>query len=121
MASHRRKENPELSRLIAELHHAAKAHDAPFWDAVARRLARPRHQVVPLNTGQLERLASAGETVVVPGKLLADGRLAKKLTVGAFSFSEEARAKVHAAGGAAVPLRELLKSHPNGTGVRLLA
>jgi len=57
----------------------------------------------------------------VPGKLLADGRLAKRLTVAAFGFSAEARGKIHAAGGAAVTLRELVKSHPDGSGVRLLA
>jgi large subunit ribosomal protein L18e len=107
--------------LLVELRRAARAHQAPVWGSVADRLERARHQVAPMNVGQLERLAEAGETVVVPGKLLAEGPLTKKLTVGAFSFSEGARAKVHAAGGAALPLSALLKSNPNGAGVRLLA
>jgi len=121
MAARRRKGNPELARLVAELKKAARTHTAPVWAAVADRLERPRHQVVPLNVGQLERLAEAGETVVVPGKLLADGRLAKRLTVGAFGFSAEAREKVHAAGGATLSLQELVKTHPDGAGVRLVA
>jgi len=121
MAARRRKGNPELVRLVGELKKAARTHTAPIWAAVAERLERPRHQLVPINVGQLERLADAGETIVVPGKLLADGRLAKRLTVGAFGFSAEARGKIHAAGGAAVSLRELVKSHPDGSGVRLLA
>jgi large subunit ribosomal protein L18e len=84
-------------------------------------LERTRHQVNPLNVGHLERLAEAEEWVVVPGKLLADGPLSKPLTVGALSFSAGARSKVHAAGGTALTISELLQAKPDGAGVRLLA
>jgi large subunit ribosomal protein L18e len=116
-----RKENPELARVIIDLKKAAKAHKAPVWRAVADRLSRPRHQVFPLNVGHLERLAEPKETVVVPGKLLAQGHLTKPLTVGASSYSTEARSKVQAVGGTTLSIPELLKSHPDGKGVRLLA
>jgi len=116
-----RKENPELTRVIIELRKAAKAHRAPIWRAAADRLTRPRHQVFPLNVGHLERLAEAKETIVVPGKLLAEGNLTKPLTIGAVSYSSEARSKVTAAGGTALSISQLLKSHPDGKGVRLLA
>jgi len=121
MAARRRKANPELVRVVVELKKAARAHRAPIWAAVAERLERPRHQVVPVNVGQLARVASADETVAVAGKLLADGRLDKRLTVGAFAFSTEARGKIRAAGGSAVSLSELVKTRPDGAGVRLLA
>lgn len=107
--------------LMLDLRRAARQSDAPLWQAVADRLARPRHGVVPLNVGQLERIARPGETIAVPGKLLADGPLSKPLTVGAFAYSAEARAKIHAAGGTAVSLAELLKTRPDAKGVRLLA
>jgi large subunit ribosomal protein L18e len=116
-----RKQNPELARVIIELEKAARAHKAPVWHAAAARLSRPRHQTFPLNVGQLERIAAAQETIVVPGKLLAEGRLTKPLTIGAVSYSAEARSKVHAAGGTALSIPELVKSHPSGKGVRLLA
>lgn len=116
-----RKENPELARVIIELNKAARTHKAPVWRAAAERLGRPRHQVFPLNVGHLERLAESQETIVVPGKLLAEGTLTKSLTVGAVSYSSEARSKVRAAGGNALSISELLKSHPDGKGVRLLA
>ncbi len=121
MVARRRKGNPELLRLLAELRHAARQHAAPIWEAVAERLERPRHQTVPVNVGQLDRLARADETIVVPGKLLADGRLAKPLTVAAVAFSAEARTKIHAAGGTALGLRDVIKARPDGAGVRLLA
>jgi large subunit ribosomal protein L18e len=116
-----RKENPELARVIIELRKAARAHKAPVWRAAAERLSRPRHQVLPLNVAHLERLANPQETIVVPGKLLAEGNLTKPLTVGAVAYSSEAQSKVRAAGGKAISISELLKSHPDGKGVRLLA
>ena len=73
-----------------------------------------------MNVGQLERLAEAEETVVVPGKLLADGPLSKALTVAAYSYSSGARAKVRAAGGTALTLSQLIEAKPDGAGVRLL-
>jgi len=115
------KENSELVRLIVELRRAARSKDAPIWATVADRLERPRHRVVPVNVGHLDRLAEAGETVIVPGKLLAEGPLSKKLTVAAFAYSKEAKAKIHAAGGVALSVHDLVRSKPDGAGVRLLA
>lgn len=115
-----RKENPELQHLLLELRRASKTHNAPIWGTVAERLARPRKQVNPINVGQLNRVAEASDTVVIPGKLLAEGRIAKPLTVAAFNYSAEARLKIHAAGGTATSIHELIKAHPTGKGVRLL-
>jgi len=115
------KGNSELVRLIVELRKTARSAKAPIWATLADRLERSRHQVTPVNVGHLDRLTEAGETVVVPGKLLAEGRLSKKLTVAAFSYSKEARAKIHAAGGVAITVHDLLKVQPDGAGVRLFA
>jgi len=115
------KVNPQLLHLLVELRRASKAYAAPVWSSVATRLERGRHTVPPVNVGQIERLAAAGETVVVPGKVLADGPLSKAVTVAAFSFSVGARDKIRAAGGSALTLPALLKANPEGTGVRILA
>ena len=115
-----RKENPELVRTLIELRRAAQAHKAPIWGALAEKLARPRHQQYPVNVGHLDRLTEAQQTVVVPGKLLAAGSITKPLTVAAFTYSVEARAKIHSAGGTALSIDELLKARPDGAGVRLL-
>jgi large subunit ribosomal protein L18e len=116
-----RQKNPELHRVVVELRRAAHTHHAPVWGAVADRLERPRHRMVPVNVGHLERLANAEETVVVPGKLLADGAVSKPITVGALAYSKDARTKIHAVGGTALTISELLKARPDGAGVRLLA
>jgi large subunit ribosomal protein L18e len=115
------KQNTELVRLVGELRRAARIEHAPIWATVADRLERARHQTTPVNVGHLDRVARAEETVVVPGKLLAEGALTKPLTVAAFTYSAEARSKIRAAGGSAISLHDLLKSRPNGAGVRIFA
>ncbi|MCI4331619.1 MAG: 50S ribosomal protein L18e [Thermoplasmata archaeon] len=115
-----RKENAELVHTLIELRRAAKAHEAPLWGAVAERLARARHQRPAVNVGHLDRVANPKETIVVAGKLLADGDLTKPLTVAAFHYSVEARLKIHNAGGTALSIEELLKARPDAVGVRLL-
>jgi large subunit ribosomal protein L18e len=114
-----RKENAELAHVLIALRKAAKAHEAPVWFAVAERLSRPRRKTCPVNVGHLERLANAKDTLVIPGKLLAHGSLSKPLTVAAYNYSEDARAKIHQAGGQALSITELLKAKPDGAGVRL--
>jgi large subunit ribosomal protein L18e len=115
------KENSELVRLLVELRRASRTRKAPIWSAAADRLERPRHRVRPVNVGHLERLAEADETVLVPGKLLSEGKLSKKLTVAAFAYSKDARSKIHAAGGVAISVHDLLRTRPDGAGVRLVA
>jgi large subunit ribosomal protein L18e len=114
-----RKENAELAHVLIALRKAGKAHGAPVWLAVAERLARPRRKTTPVNVGHLERLARAKETVVVPGKVLAHGTISKPLTVAAYNYSEDARAKIHQAGGTTLTIAELLKAKPDGAGVRI--
>jgi large subunit ribosomal protein L18e len=116
-----RKEDPELVRTLIALRRAAREHHAPVWGAVAEQLARPRHQVNPINVGHLARLAPPKGTVVVPGKVLAQGEIHEPLTVAAYHFSTAARSKILAAGGSALTIHDLLKEKPNGVGVRVYA
>lgn len=113
------KQNPELSHAVRELQIAAKANDAAIWGAVAQRLGRARHQTNPVNVGHLDRLVQGEEVVVVPGKLLADGAISKPITVAAFRCSPAARSKIQAAGGTVLTIHELIKSKPDGAGVRI--
>jgi len=114
-----RQKNSETHRVVVALRKAAHAHDAPIWGSVAERLERPRHQLTPVNVAHLERLVDADEWVVVPGKVLADGVITKSITVGAVGYSSEARSKIHAAGGKALTIPELIHAKPDGAGVRI--
>lgn len=114
------KSNPALVELIHGLKKAAQDHDAPVWKTVAERLEKPTRRQPAVNLSRLERHAQARDTIVVPGKVLGSGTLSKPLTVAAFSFSEDARAKVTQAGGKCLTIAQLAKDKPNGAGVRIL-
>ncbi|MGP8071559.1 MAG: 50S ribosomal protein L18e [Thermoplasmata archaeon] len=121
MARSHVKGNPELLRVIRDLRRAARTHDAPVWASVADDLERARHPSRPVSVGHLDRVTSAEETVVVPGKVLSDGEISKRLTVAAFSYSVQAKSKIHAAGGTALSLHDLVRAKPTGSGVRIIA
>ncbi len=114
------KTNPRLVSLIFDLKAKSRETEAPIWRDIASRLESPRRNWAETNLSKLERYAKDGETVVVPGKVLAAGSVTKKLTVAAYDFSEAAVQGIRAAGGEAVTLREIMESNPEGTGIRML-
>lgn len=99
--------------LVAEI----KKFKSTIWEDVAGRLARD----IEVNTGKLERITKKNDVVVVPGKVLGAGEISHALVVGAEKFSSSARAKIEAAGGEAISLRELAQKHADGKGVRIIA
>ncbi len=90
------------------------------WRDIALRLEKPKSNWAEANLSRLEMYAKDGETVAVPGKVLAAGSVTKKLTVAAYDFSDAAKAGIQAAGGKTVTFRELMESNPNGTKVKIL-
>ena len=114
------KTNPELVATIDSLKAKTRETEAAIWRDIALRLEKPRKNWAEANLSKIERYANEGETIVVPGKVLAAGRIDKKVTVAAYSFSEAAAKAIVAAGGKTLTLEELAKSNPKGTGVRIM-
>ena len=114
------KTDPNLIALIDDLKAKERETGAAIWRDVAKRLEKPRRNWGEANLSKLERYANDGETVLVPGKVLAAGSISKKLTVAAYSFSEKAKAEIAAAGGNTMTLMELVAKNPKGSGVRIM-
>ncbi len=110
--------NPILRKTAVMLERAGK--DAPIWRDAAEALTRPALTKVQVNVGRISRIASEGGAVFVPGKVLGGGMIDKKVAVGAYAFSQSARAKILAAGGSALDATEFLGKHPKGSGVKLV-
>ncbi|MEM4248519.1 MAG: 50S ribosomal protein L18e [Candidatus Nanoarchaeia archaeon] len=108
--------NPILKKTIAEL----KKQDANLWQRLAIELERATRKRREVNLSKLERFAVAGDTILVPGKVLGAGVLKKRLNVAAWSFSEGAAAAIKKAGGSTLTISELVKKNPKGTGVKVL-
>jgi large subunit ribosomal protein L18e len=114
------KTNPELVATIDSLKAKTRETEAAIWRDIALRLEKPRKNWAEANLSKIERYAKEGETIVVPGKVLAAGRIDKKVTVAAYSFSEAAAKAIVAAGGKTLTFEELAKANPKGSGVRIM-
>jgi large subunit ribosomal protein L18e len=108
--------NPIMQKIIAEL----KQKDVKLWRRLARELEKSTRKRREVNLSRIERYAKANDVILVPGKVLAAGDLQKKVTIAAWNFSAGAAAKIKAAGGKTITISELIKSHPKGTGVKLI-
>ena len=82
------------------------------WRAVAIKLAKTASQRSQVNLSKIEKYAKAGETVIVPGKVLGDGNLSKKVTVIGFKASQSAISKIEKAGGKFIEIRDYISKAP---------
>jgi len=99
--------NSELEKTIRELRTAKKKTGQPIWGALAEELDKPKRIRVDVNLSRINRLTKEGEIAAIPGKVLASGTLEHPVIVAAFSFSEEAKEKIKAAGGEVKTLTQI--------------
>ncbi|MBR9689910.1 MAG: 50S ribosomal protein L18e [Candidatus Altiarchaeota archaeon] len=91
-----------------------------FWKAVAKKLSAPRENRPCVNVNKLERHASEGFDMVVPGKVLGVGTLSQKLSVSAYAFSQSAVDKIEAAGGKVFTIEETLESNSQAKKLKMV-
>lgn len=111
--------NQALIGLIQELRKKANEHNSPIWKRIADDLAKSNRQRRIVNLYKLDKYTKEGEVVVIPGKVLGIGDLNHKLTVAAWSFSENALEKINKI-GKAIQINELIKESPKGKRIRIL-
>jgi large subunit ribosomal protein L18e len=111
--------NQHTQALIQTLKKTSIEQKSPFWKRVAEDLEKPSRQRRIVNVFKIDTYAQEGDIVIVPGKVLGEGDLTKKVTVAAFSFSDEARSKISKS-GKVMTIAELIKSNPKGQKVKIL-
>ncbi len=108
-------------RLARELKKAGNQNNAKIWHKVSKLILEPRRKRIEVNLSKINRYSEEGDTILVPGKVLAAGNLSKPVVVAALSFSKMAILKIKAAGGEAITLEQLLKKNPKGSKVKIIA
>src|SRR3989344_8743665 len=83
-----KKNNPELVETIR----LAKKKEK--WIEIASLLSGPRRKRLNLNLNEIDKESKEGDTIVIPGKVLSQGELTKRIKIVAFSFSERAKEKL---------------------------
>ncbi len=120
MARHIEKTNPALITLIEDLKKSSYENKAPIWKDIAERLEKPLRNWPEVNLNRIDMYVHEKETALIPGKVLSPGKLTKKLSIAAWSFSEKAHEKIKKAGGKALSIEELMKNNPKGKDIRIV-
>jgi len=110
----KRKNNPELVKTII----IAKKNDG--WLEVASILSGPRKKRMNVNLEKIDKETKNGETVVIPGKVLSQGEINKKVKIIALRFSEKAKEKLLKSKSEVLSIIEEIKKNPKAKGVRIL-
>jgi large subunit ribosomal protein L18e len=97
---------------------AAKKNKA--WNSAAAVLSGPRKGRADMNLDEISRYAKEGEAIAIPGKVLSQGELDKKIKIIAFAFSERAREKIRESKSEAETLSDEIKKNPSAKGVRFI-
>jgi len=109
-----RKTNAELVKTII----LAKKNDD--WREIAEILSGPRKNRKNINLEDLDEKSNEGETIVIPGKVLSQGELNKKIKVVALNFSEKAKEKLLKTKSEVSSILEEIKKNPKGEKVRII-
>jgi large subunit ribosomal protein L18e len=112
--------NPLLQALILDLRKQASVSKVDLWARIAEDLGKPTRHRRSVNVSRLARNTAAGETVIVPGKVLGSGLLNHGITVAAWDFSEGARKRITESKGKCLTIAQLLKEKPDAKNVRII-
>ena len=90
------------------------------WLKIAEILSGPRKNRTNLNLEELNKKIKDEKIVVVPGKILSQGELDKKIKIVALGFSEKAEEKLKKSGTETLIILEEIKKNPEAKGVKIL-
>src|SRR3989344_9378264 len=110
--------NKYLAELIRNLKKLSIEKKVKIWKTIAYELEKPTRIRRAVNLERIDRVCRDNDVIIVPGKVLAAGDLTKKITVAAFSFSENSIQKINK-NGKAVFIPELMHKNPTGSGIRI--
>ena len=110
----KRKTNPELVQTIL------LAKKSKEWLAIANVLSGSRRNRIDINLEKIDEETKAGDTVVVPGKVLSLGEIDKKIRICALSFSEKAKEKLLSSKCEVVSILDEIKKNPRANGIKIL-
>ncbi len=112
--------NPGLRNLIQELKKKASQEKVNLWKRVAQDLEKPSRQRRIVNLSRINLYAQDNEVVLVPGKVLGNGLLNKKVEIAAYQFSSSALDKIRQSQSKTLTLWELMKTNPKGKNIRII-
>lgn len=90
------------------------------WNRVAQLVSGSRRKYVNVNLGRIEKESKDGEILIIPGKVLGNGDLTKKVKICALYFSDSALNKIKQSKNEPVKIVDEIRKNPEAKGVRIL-
>ncbi len=110
----RRKANPILVETII----AAKKNEN--WNEIASVISGSKKNRLNVNLEDINKESKDGEIIVIPGKVLSQGEIDKKVKIIALGFSEKAKEKLLKAKIETFSILEEIKKNPEAKGIKVL-
>ncbi len=110
----RKKTSPELAETIK------LALKNKNWLPIAKILSSSTRKFSSVNLSEIDEKTSAGDTIVVLGKILSSGDISKKIRISALGISSKALEKLRKSKSSFVQLKEEIKSNPKAEGIKLI-
>lgn len=106
--------NQVLFDTIRDLKKLSNSTGVNVWKAVAQKLSASASQRSQVNLSKINNNIKDNEKIIiVPGKILGDGTLTKKITIVAFKASESAIAKIEKSGSKFITIKEYISKKPD--------
>jgi len=109
--------NKKINQELVETIREAKKYQE--WLEIAGILSGSRRKKHCANISEIESASKQGDIIVVPGKVLSQGTLTKKIKVVAEKFSEKAREKLKNAHCESSLIFEEIKKNPEAKGIKI--
>lgn len=90
------------------------------WFRVAEVLSGSRRKRVNVNLDEIEKNLGSEKIIVVPGKVLSQGEVSKKVKVVGFKFSERAKEKLIKKGCEITSIINEINKNPKAEGVKII-
>ena len=110
----RKKTNPEI---VSTIKVASKNVN---WMPIAKILSGPTRLLISLNLNQIDKNSSIGDTLIVPGKVLSQGDLTKKIKICALSISKQAQEKLKNTKSEFIKIIDEIKKNSKAEGIKIL-
>ncbi len=115
-----RKTSPEVEETIDTLLKVSRESESPVWRDIAKRLSGGRRRYASINVGKLNELSEEGDILIVPGSVLGEGKLTKKVVIAGLKASDTALEKISSSGSTFKKLIDLALENPKPVNVRIM-
>jgi large subunit ribosomal protein L18e len=113
----KRTENKRNLELV-ETVNACKKSEA--WVKICQDLLLPKRNRISVNLERIDKESKDGDVVIIPGKVLSQGEITKKIRIIAFNYSTSAEEKLSKAKIDYSYIIDEIKKNPKATGVKIL-